>query len=60
MYKISHDIDMENVTVLNSDAEFVYFVRRIAVENGDEELSITCIGEARDYFDNYCDNLSLV
>jgi len=60
MYKISHDTDNEKVTTLNSDAEFVHFVRAIAVENDDEELSITCVGEAKDYLNNYCPNLSLL
>jgi hypothetical protein len=60
MYKIFHNIDAVKTTILNSDAEFVHFVRQIAVENDDEELSITCVGEAKDYLKNYCENLTLV
>lgn len=60
MYKILHNIDGEKTTTLNSDAEFVHFMRNIAVENGDEELSITCLGEAMDYLKNYCSNLTLL
>lgn len=59
MYKIFHNIDGEKITKLNSDAEFVHFMRNIAVENEDEDLSITSVGEAKDYLNNYCDNLTL-
>lgn len=59
-YKIFHNIDGEKTTILKSDAEFTHFMRKIAVENGDEELSITCLGEAMDYLNNYCPNLTLL
>lgn len=42
-----------------SEAEFTHFIRGIAVENGDEELSITTRNEAIDYLTEYCGNLSL-
>lgn len=38
--------------------EFIHRVRAIAVENDDAEMSITTLGEAQDYIDNYCDNLT--
>ena len=60
MYKIFHNIDGQKTTTLNSDAEFVHFMRQIAIENDDEELSITCKGEAMDYLKNYCPNLTLL
>jgi len=60
MYKIFHNIDSEKITTLNNDGEFVYFMRQIAIENGDENLSITCLGEAKDYLNNYCGNLTLL
>ncbi len=60
MYKIFHNIDGEKTTTLNSDAEFVHFMRQIAVENGDEDLSITCLSEAKDYLNNYCPGLTLL
>jgi hypothetical protein len=59
MYTILHNIDSEKTTVLNTDAELVHFVRRIAVENEDEDMSITVIGEAIDYLNEYCPNLTL-
>lgn len=60
MYKIFHSIDGEKTTTLNSDAELIHFVRQIAVENDDEELSILSVGEAKDYLENYCQNLTLL
>ncbi len=58
--KIFHNIDGEKTTTLNSDAEFIHFMRNIAIENGDEELSIISVGEAMDYLKNYCENLTLL
>jgi len=60
MYYILHNTDNEKVTILKDDANFVHFMRNIAVENGDEELSITNISEAMDYFENYCPNLTFL
>jgi hypothetical protein len=60
MYKILHNIDGDKITTLNTDAEFVHFMRQIAIENNDEDLSITCLSEAMDYLEIYCDNLTLV
>ena len=60
MYKILHNIDDEKITTLKTDAEFVHFIRNIAVENDDEDMSITCLGEAMDYLNNYCPNLTLL
>ena len=59
-YKVFHNVDGEKTTTLNSDAEFIHFMRLIAIENGDEELSITSLGEAKDYLENYCPNLTLL
>ena len=60
IYKIFHNVDGEKTTTLNSNAEFVHFMRNIAVENNDEELSIISVGEAKDYLQNYCPNLTLL
>jgi hypothetical protein len=60
MYYILHNTDNEKVTILKDDANFVHFMRNISVENDDEELSITCISEAMDYFENYCSNLTFL
>jgi len=59
MYKIFHNVDAEKTTTLNNTAEFIHFMRNIAIENGDEDISITCITEAMDYLNEYCHNLTL-
>jgi hypothetical protein len=59
MYSISHLTDGDKTTVLDNDAEFVHFMRKIAVENEDEDIAITCLGEAMDYLENFCPNLKL-
>lgn len=52
---------VEDKVVLNTDNknEFIHFVRQIAIENNDEEISITCFEEAKEYVETYCDNLKL-
>lgn len=42
-----------------TEQELVHKVREIAIENEDEELSIIKIGEALDYIETYCDNLTV-
>ena len=60
MYEIFHNIDGEKTTTLNNTAEFIHFMRSIAIENGDEDISITCVTEALDYLNNFCENLTLL
>ena len=57
MYKLTNIDDVSRI--LDNDAQLTHLVRQIAVENDDEELSITCIGEAKDYLTNYCPDLKL-
>jgi len=56
MYSIFNAVENKHLGIFNQD-EFIYKVRQIAVENEDEELSITCLGEAKDYLREYCRNL---
>lgn len=60
MYVIKNTVTDMIIGKFKTDAEFTHFMRRIAVENDDAELSITCLGEAMDYLNNYCDNLELL
>jgi hypothetical protein len=59
MYKLFNKIE-DKIIFEGTEAEFIHLVRLIAVENEDEELSIISIGEAKDYIENYCDNLELI
>jgi hypothetical protein len=57
---VVYNID-EKIIFQDSDVnKFINFVRRISIENGDEDMSITCLSEAKDYLREYCDNLTLV
>jgi hypothetical protein len=60
MIKILHNVDGEKVSTFNTNEEFTHFMRKVAIENEDEDLSITCFGEALDYLNNYCPNLTFV
>lgn len=61
MYKIFHNIDGEKTTTLNSDREFISFMQKIVVENGDSEtISIIGISDAIEYLEDYCPNLTLL
>jgi len=55
-YSIFNKVEKKHLGIF-TEAEFVHRVRQIAVENDDAELSITCIGEAKDYLREYCSNL---
>ena len=60
MYIIKNTVTDMIIGAFKTDNEFTHFMRKIAVENDDEELSITCVGEAMDYLNNYCSNLTLL
>ena len=59
-YGIFHNVDGEKITRFKNDAELVNFVRKVAIENGDDDIAITCIDEAISYLNNYCEDLTLV
>jgi hypothetical protein len=58
-YTILHNVDGDKTTELDSDAEFIHFMRKIAVENEDDDMSILCLSEAKEYLENYCSNLTI-
>ena len=60
MYKIFHNIDGEKTTVLNSDSEFIDFMKRIAIENEDFDFSILGVSDATEYLQEFCHNLTLL
>ena len=60
MYIVNNKVTNMIVGNFKTEAEFVHFMRNIAVENDDEEMSITCLSEAKEYIDVYCDNLELL
>jgi hypothetical protein len=60
MYIVKNIIDDVIIGKFKTDADFTHFMRNIAIENDDADISITCIGEAKDYLTNYCSNLALI
>ena len=60
MYNIFNEVESKIIFESISDAEFTHFMRKIAVENDDEDLSIVCVSEAKEYLEIYCDNLKLI
>jgi len=60
MFTVNNKVEGKVIGKFKTDAEFVHFMRTIAIENEDEDMSITCLSEAKDYLDNYCDNLELL
>ncbi len=58
MYIIKNIVEDKIIGEYKTDAEFVYFMNVIAVENEDN-VTITTSGEAKDYLNNYCGNLAL-
>ncbi len=57
-YFILHNIDNEKVTHCKNDIEFIYFMRKIVLENEDFDFSILGISDAEEYLENYCNNLT--
>lgn len=57
MYKITNIDDV--VKTFNNDAELIHYVRNVAVENEDEDMSIICLDEALEYLEIYCPDLKL-
>jgi hypothetical protein len=60
MYKIFNSVEGKFIGEFTEDKDFIHFVRNIAVENDDEDMSITCLHEAKEYIKVYCDNLELI
>jgi hypothetical protein len=56
MYKLRNKLE-DTIVFEGNKAEFIHFMRSIAIENCDEELAITTLYEAQEYLENYCDNL---
>jgi hypothetical protein len=58
-YKVYNNLE-DKILFEGEEKEFVHFMRKIAVENEDEALSIIHLSEAKEYLKFYCPNLELV
>ena len=60
MYSLINNLDNKVIANLNSDAELINKVSKIVIENEDFDFSILGISDAKEYIEDYCDNLDLV
>ena len=60
MYSLVNNIESKVIANLTSDAELINKVRNIAVENEDFDFSVLGISDAKEYIEDYCDNLDLL
>jgi hypothetical protein len=60
MYSLVNNLDNKVIANLNSDAELIDKVSKIVIENEDFDFSILGISDAKEYIEDYCDNLDLV
>jgi hypothetical protein len=56
MYKLRNKLE-DTIVFEGNKAEFIQFIRSIAIENCYEELYISTLYEAKEYLENHCDNL---
>lgn len=60
MYSLVNRLENKVIATLDSDREVIYVVDNIRVENEDIDFSILGISDAKEYIEDYCDNLDLV
>ena len=60
MYSIVNNLENKVITTINSDRELIYVINNIRIENEDIDFSILGISDAKEYIEDYCDNLELV
>ncbi len=60
MYSIINNLDNRVIDTLDSDRELIKKVDKIRIENEDIDFSILGISDAKEYIEDYCDNLDLV
>lgn len=57
-YKLNNFVSGKQIFSGNEN-KLIEFVKKIAVENGDENKAISTATEAIEYVNGYCDNLDL-
>lgn len=60
MYSLVNKLENKVITTIDSDRELIYVVDNIRVENEDVDFSILGISDAKEYIEDYCDNLDLL
>ena len=60
MYSIVNNLENKVIATLDSDRELIDKVDDIRVENEDVNFSVLGISDAKEYIEDYCDNLDLL
>ena len=60
MYSIVNNIENKVIANLSNDSELIDKVDDIRVENEDVDFSVLGISDAKEYIEDYCDNLDLL
>ena len=56
MYKVYNNVE-DKIIFSGNESEFIDFMKKIAIENEDFDFSILGISDAKEYLEDYCDNL---
>lgn len=54
------NLDNKVTIMLSNDSELINKVQEIASENGHSDFSVLGISDAKEYINDYCDNLDLL
>ena len=60
MYTLVNNIESKIINLSSDDTELINFVNKIRIENEDFDFSILGISDAKEYIEEYCDNLDLL
>jgi hypothetical protein len=60
MFTLINTIDNNIIAVLNGDAEVINKINEVRIENEDYDYSIIGLSDAKEYVEEFCDNLELL
>ncbi len=60
MYSLVNNLDNKVIANLKNDSELIDKVSKIVIENEDFDFSVLGISDAKEYIEDYCDNLDLL
>jgi len=60
MYSLINNLDNKVIANLKNDSELIDKVSKIVIENEDFDFSVLGVSDAKEYIEDYCDNLDLL
>ncbi len=60
MYSLVNNLDNKVIANLKNDSELIDKVSKIVIENEDFDFSVLGISDAKEYIEEFCDNLDLL